>query len=47
MLLARRFATLRDALREQRTNQRQTGRGIGIHCEELDENLSTEEPPSC
>lgn len=34
------FPKLRDATAEQRNNWRLIGRGIGIHWEELDEDLS-------
>jgi hypothetical protein len=34
------FPRLRDATPEQRTNWRLIGRGVGIHWEEIDEDLS-------
>jgi hypothetical protein len=36
------FPLLRDATEEQRRNWRLIGRGIGIHWEALDENISVE-----
>ncbi|HVC32001.1 MAG TPA: DUF2442 domain-containing protein [Chloroflexota bacterium] len=36
------FPTIRDASPEQRSNWRLIGRGVGIHWEDLDEDLSVE-----
>lgn len=36
------FPTLRDATDEQRNNWRLIGKGVGIHWEDLDEDLSVE-----
>lgn len=36
------FATLRNATEEQRNKWRLIGRGVGIHWEELDEDISVE-----
>ena len=36
------FPTLRDATHEQRNNWRLIGKGVGIHREDIDEDLSVE-----
>jgi hypothetical protein len=36
------FPKLRDATEEQRANRRLIGKGVGIHWEDLDEDLSVE-----
>jgi len=41
------FPSLRDATADQRANWRLIGRGIGIHWEELDEDLSVEGLLAC
>ena len=41
------FPALRDATPEQRANWRLIGRGIGIHWEDLDEDLSVEGLLAC
>ena len=37
-----RFSSLRDATDEQRTKWRLIGKGVGIHWEDLDEDISVE-----